>query len=26
MLYVCIPSFDEAPTVGVLLWRIRTMF
>lgn len=26
MLYVCIPSFDEAPTVGVLLWKIRTLF
>ena len=26
MLYICIPSFDEAPTVGVLLWRIRKVF
>ena len=26
MLYVCIPSFDEAPTVGVLLWRLRNVF
>lgn len=26
MLYICIPSFDEAPTVGVLLWKIRTVF
>jgi glycosyltransferase involved in cell wall biosynthesis len=26
VLYICIPSFDEAPTVGVLLWRIRKVF
>ena len=26
MLYICIPPFDEAPTVGVLLWRIRKVF
>lgn len=26
MLYICIPVFNEAPTVGVLLWRIRTVF
>lgn len=26
MIYICIPSFDEAPTVGVLLWRIRKVF
>jgi glycosyltransferase involved in cell wall biosynthesis len=26
MLYLCIPSFNEAPTVGVLLWRIRKVF
>lgn len=26
MLYICIPSFDEAPTVGVLLWKIRKVF
>ena len=26
MLYICIPSFNEAPTVGVLLWRIRKVF
>lgn len=26
MLYICIPSFDEAPTIGVLLWRIRKVF
>src|SRR5664279_5042400 len=24
MLYICIPAFDEAPTVALLLWRIRT--
>ena len=23
MLYICIPAHDEAPTVGLLLWRIR---
>lgn len=26
MLYLCIPSHNEAPTVGVLLWRIRKVF
>ncbi len=26
MLYICIPSRNEAPTVGVLLWRIRKVF
>jgi len=26
MLYICIPAFNEAPTVGLLLWRIRTVF
>ena len=26
MLYICIPSFDEAPTIGVLLWKIRKVF
>jgi glycosyltransferase involved in cell wall biosynthesis len=26
VLYLCIPTFDEAPTVGVLLWRIRKVF
>ena len=26
MLHICIPAFDEAPTVGVLLWRIRKIF
>jgi glycosyltransferase involved in cell wall biosynthesis len=23
VIYICIPAFDEAPTVGVLLWKIR---
>ena len=23
MLYFCIPTHDEAPTVGLLLWKIR---
>ncbi|HEY3286930.1 MAG TPA: glycosyltransferase family 2 protein [Gemmatimonadaceae bacterium] len=26
MLYICIPSRNEAPTIGVLLWRIRKVF
>lgn len=26
MLYVCIPARNEAPTIGVLLWRLRTVF
>ena len=26
MLYICIPIYNEAPTVGVLLWRIRRVF
>jgi len=26
VLYICIPTYDEAPTVGVLLWRIRKVF
>jgi glycosyltransferase involved in cell wall biosynthesis len=26
LLYICIPSYNEAPTVGVLLWRIRKVF
>lgn len=25
MLYICIPVFNEGPTVGVLLWRIRSV-
>ena len=23
MFYICIPTYNEAPTVGLLLWRIR---
>ena len=23
MIYVCIPSYNEAPTVGLLLWKLR---
>jgi len=26
MLYICIPSHDEAQTVGLLLWKIRKTF
>ena len=26
MLYICIPTYNEAPTVGLLLWRIRRVF
>src|SRR5258705_8289459 len=26
MIYVCIPSYDEAPTVGLLLWKVRQVF
>ncbi len=26
MLYICIPAFNEAPTIGLLLWRIRRIF
>ena len=26
LLYICIPSHNEAPTIGVLLWRIRKVF
>lgn len=26
MLYICIPTYNEAPTIGVLLWRIRKVF
>ncbi len=26
MLYICIPAYNEAATVGVLLWRIRRVF
>lgn len=26
MLHICIPSHDECPTLGLLLWRIRKVF
>ncbi|HEU5218565.1 MAG TPA: glycosyltransferase family 2 protein [Gemmatimonadales bacterium] len=26
MIYVCIPSFDEGPTIGLVLWKIRKVF
>lgn len=26
LLYICIPAYDEAPTIGLLLWRIRKVF
>jgi glycosyltransferase involved in cell wall biosynthesis len=26
MIYVCVPSYNEAPTVGLLLWKIRQVF
>ncbi len=26
MIYVCIPTHDEGPTVGLLLWKIRKVF
>jgi glycosyltransferase involved in cell wall biosynthesis len=26
VIYVCIPVYNEAPTIGVLLWRIRKVF
>jgi glycosyltransferase involved in cell wall biosynthesis len=26
LLYICVPAYNEAPTVGVLLWRIRRVF
>lgn len=26
MIYICIPSHDEARTVGLLLWKIRQVF
>jgi glycosyltransferase involved in cell wall biosynthesis len=26
MLHICIPTFNEGPTVGVLAWRIRKVF
>jgi glycosyltransferase involved in cell wall biosynthesis len=26
LLYICIPTYNEGPTIGVLLWRIRKVF
>ena len=26
MIYICIPTYNESQTVGVLLWRIRRVF
>ncbi|MFN2398395.1 MAG: glycosyltransferase family 2 protein [Gemmatimonadaceae bacterium] len=26
MIYICVPAYNEAPTVGLLLWRIRKVF
>jgi glycosyltransferase involved in cell wall biosynthesis len=26
MIYICIPSYDEAPTIGLLLWKVRQVF
>ena len=26
MIYVCIPRYNEAPTVGLLLWKVRQVF
>ncbi len=26
MLFICIPTYNEAPTIGVLLWQIRKVF
>ena len=26
MFHICIPAYNEAQTIGVLLWRIRTVF
>ena len=23
LIYICIPAYDEAPTIGLLLWKIR---
>ncbi|HEX6939036.1 MAG TPA: glycosyltransferase [Longimicrobiales bacterium] len=25
MIYICIPTYDEARTIGVMLWKIRTV-
>jgi glycosyltransferase involved in cell wall biosynthesis len=26
MIYICIPSYNEAPTIGLLLWKVRRVF
>jgi len=26
MIYICIPSYNEADTVGILLWKVRKVF
>ena len=26
MLYICIPAFNEAETIGLVLWKIRKVF
>jgi glycosyltransferase involved in cell wall biosynthesis len=26
MIYVCIPSYDEGPTIGLVLWKARKVF
>jgi glycosyltransferase involved in cell wall biosynthesis len=26
LIYICIPTYNEGPTIGVLLWRIRRVF
>jgi glycosyltransferase involved in cell wall biosynthesis len=26
VLFICIPAYNEAPTVGLLLWRLRKVF
>jgi len=26
MLYLCLPTYNEAPTIGLLLWKIRQTF
>jgi glycosyltransferase involved in cell wall biosynthesis len=25
LLYICVPAYNEAPTVGLLLWRLRSV-
>jgi len=26
MIYVCVPAYNEAPTVGLVLWKVRQVF